>query len=67
MDQLDGINLCLPVLFLFSTGQFSCQIWRNPLCEPALVHPRSLHRDTALPQRQDQEEGKAIRYNLDDN
>lgn len=40
-------------------GQFSCQVRRDPFCEPALVHPCALHRHTAFPQRQDQEAGRA--------
>ncbi len=63
MKYLDGIIpvfLHSPVflLCLFPTGQFSCQVWRDPLREPALVHPRSVHRDTTLPQGQDEEEGE---------
>uniref|UniRef100_A0A4W6F737 Sphingomyelin phosphodiesterase acid like 3A n=1 Tax=Lates calcarifer TaxID=8187 RepID=A0A4W6F737_LATCA len=47
-----------------AAGQFSCQVWRDPLCEPAVVHPRSLHRHSTLPQRQDQEEGEARRSSV---
>ena len=46
---------------LFKTGQFSRPVRRDPLCEPAVVHPRLVHRHTALPQGQDQEAGEGHR------
>ena len=59
---LSNINHCVDVsTFFFKTGQFSCPVWRDPLCEPAMVHPCPVHRHTALPQGQDQEAGEGHR------
>lgn len=58
--NLNTTGLCVFTRFalgLCPTGQFSCQIWRNPFCQPAVVHSRPLHRHQTVPEGQDQEEG----------
>lgn len=50
-------NLNVFFSFIILIGQFPCSLWWNPFCQPAVVHPRPVHNNQALPEGQDEEAG----------